>query len=511
LSQIKSKKKFRRSLSGTNGEEFNLDSYLWESANILRGHVDASDFKAYIFPLFFYKRISDVYDEEYQKALDESDGDEEYAKSEVNHRFQIPENSHWDDLRKQTKNVGEFLQKSLRKIEKSNPHTLFGIFGDANWGNKEKITDELMINLLEHFSKIILINSKISDDVLGDSYEYLIKKFADLQNKKAGEFYTPRAVVKLLTRILDPNNSETIYDPACGTGGMLLEAINHIKKKKQDFRNLKLYGQESNLNTAGIARINLFLHGLDDFKIIRGDTLRNPAFHDDDILTKFDCVIANPPYSAKEWGYEVWENDPYGRAFAGLPPKSFGDLAWVEHMVSSMNENTGRVGIVLSSGALFRDLENKIRHGLIEKYDYLVAVIQLGREIFYGTDIAPCILLLKKKKLPFEKDNVFLIDASEMYESGRAQNFLNESHVDEIFRIFTTREEIKHVSKIVKISDIKKEDWSLNIYRYIEPRPKQKIIAMEKAVRNLESTIHDFQKSEKNLQKLIQKGILLND
>jgi len=299
LSQIETKKKFRRSFSGANGEEFHLETYLWESANILRGHIDASDFKAYIFPLLFYKRLSDVYDEEYQQALQESDGDEEYASSEVNHRFQIPSGYHWNDLRKKTKNIGRFLQKSLQSIEKINPDTLYGVFGDSNWGNKEKITDELMIDLIEHFSKINLINSKIQHEMLGDAYEYLIKKFADLQNKKAGEFYTPRTVVALLIHLLEPNDFETIYDPACGTGGMLLEASSQILEKGQENRKLKLFGQESNLNTAAIAKINLFLHGLDDFKIIRGDTLRNPAFTKNDSLTKFDCVTENPPAKQK--------------------------------------------------------------------------------------------------------------------------------------------------------------------------------------------------------------------
>ena len=508
MSQTESKKKFRRSLSGKNGEEFHLETYLWESANILRGHVDASDFKAYIFPLLFYKRISDVYDEEYEQALSESDGDKEYASSEVNHRFQVPQGHHWNDLRTKSKNIGQFLQKSLRQIEKTNPDTLFGIFGDTNYGNTEKITDELMLNLVEHFSKIQLSNSQIKQDILGDSYEYLIKRFADLQNKKAGEFYTPRTVVHLLTRILDPNDDDTIYDPACGTGGMLLESITQIKNKGQDIRKLQLFGQESNLNTAAIAKINLFLHGLDDFHIVRGDTLRNPAYHKGDELTKFDCVIANPPFSLKKWGYELWKNDPYGRAFAGLPPTSYGDFAWVQHMISSTNEK-GRVGVVLPSGILFRDSEQKIRQNLIEKYDLLVAVIQLGPNIFYGTGISPCILIFKKEKNASEKHNVFLIDASHLYETGRSQNFLRSKHVDEILEIYLNREERKHISKIIPVSKIKKEEWNLDMVRYIEPLIEEKIIPLNHAATELKKSIVDFQKSEKNLMKLFQKEGLI--
>ena len=499
MSKSDSKKKFRRSFSGTNGEEFHLETYLWESANILRGHVDASDFKAYIFPLLFYKRISDVYDEEYQKALQESKGDEEYASSEVNHRFQIPTGFHWNDLRTKSKNIGEFLQKSFRNIETVNPKTLFGIFGDTNWGNTEKITDELMINLVEHFSKVNLSNSKINADILGDSYEYLIKRFADLQNKKAGEFYTPRTVVSLLTSILDPNENDTIYDPACGTGGMLLEATTQIKMKGQDIRKLKLFGQESNLNTTAIAKINLFLHGLDDFQIIRGDTLREPAFHDGDNLTKFDCVIANPPYSLKEWGYELWKNDPFNRKFAGLPPKNYGDFAWVQHMTSSMKKNTGRVAVIISSGALFRLTEKTIRKKILEKSDILEAVIQLGENIFYGTTIAPAILVFKAKKNKKDKEKIFFINASNLYEDGRAQNYLNDDHVNEILKTYQDRKEIKYFSKHVRISDIESLDWNLSVTRHIEPKPNEKIISLKNSAKDLQNAILTFENSEKEL------------
>ena len=509
MSQTKSKKKFRKSLSGLNGEEFHLETYLWESANILRGYVDASDFKAYIFPLLFYKRLSDVYDEEYQKALDESDGDVSYAESEITHRFQIPSNCHWNDLRSKSKNIGQFLQKTLRAIEKANPDRLYGIFGDTNWANKGKITDALMTDLVEHFSKLHLSNAKTQHEMLGDAYEYLIKKFADLQNKKAGEFYTPRTVVTLLTNILDPNDSETIYDPACGTAGMLLEASSQIKQKKQDIRKLKLFGQESNLNTASIAKINLFLHGLDDFKIIRGDTLREPAFTKNDNLTKFDCVIANPPFSLKNWGYELWKTDPYNRKFAGLPPNSYGDYAWVQHMISSMKEDTGRVGVVVSGGALYRSSEKTIRQKILQEHDYLESVIQLGSDIFYGTTVAPCILIFKATKNPKEKQNVFLINASNMYHPGRRQNFLLDVHIKEIFEIYKKRKEIQYRSKLVTISEIQENDWNLSVTRYIESEPTEKIMPLEKTFSELRDSIRIFLDSEKNLALILKKEGLL--
>jgi type I restriction enzyme M protein len=507
----KSKNDKKSLLNENTGNEINLESFLWESANWLRGNMDASDFKAYIFPLLFYKRLSDVYDEEYQNALDESKGDKNYASSTLMHDFQIPDGAHWNDLRKVSKNVGAELIKNFRAIEMENKKRLYGIFGSAQWGNTNTINDELMKNLIEHFSKLNLSNSKFDPHVLGDAYEYLIKKFADLTNKSAGEFYTPRTVVRLLNKILDPNDSDSVYDPSCGTGGMLLEAIEHVKKKKnQDSRKLKIYGQEINLNTSSIARINLFLHGVSDFDIKKEDTLRKPLFEEDSKLKTFDCVIANPPFSLKKWGYEVWTDDPYGRAFAGIPPKSYGDFAWVQHMISSMNEKNGRVGVVLSSGALFRSTEKSIREKIIKDFDYLVAVIQMAGNLFYGTSIAPCILVFRKTKRKIEKDNVLMIDATKFYQSGRAQNLFLDEHADEITKIIKSREEIQHVSKIVSRDEIKEQKWNLSVIRYIEPENEKNIIPLKKAKKELEKSIADFKTADSELKQLLIKEELLD-
>lgn len=368
-----------------------LESHLWEAANILRGPVDAADFKTYIFPLLFFKRISDVYDEEVAQALEESSGDEDYAHFPENHRFQIPEGGHWQDIRARTTNMGQALQRALREIEKANPRTLYSIFGDAQWSNKERLSDELLCDLIEHFSQLSLSNRAVDSDVLGQAYEYLIKKFADATNKKAGEFYTPRSIVRLMINILDPREGETIYDPACGTGGMLLEAVHHVKESNGNAKTLwgKLYGQEKNLTTSAIARINLFLHGVEDFHIERSDTLRQPAFFEGDHLATFDCVIANPPFSLERWGEDLWINDPYGRNFAGLPPRTSGDYAWVQHMIISMAVKTGRMAVVLPHGALFRmGVEGKIRQKIVEM-DVLEAVIGLGPNLFYGGRPSP--------------------------------------------------------------------------------------------------------------------------
>jgi type I restriction enzyme M protein len=371
-----------------------LESHLWESANILRGPVDAADFKTYIFPLLFFKRICDVWDEEYQDIVDET-GDEQLAWFPESHRFQIPEDCHWNDVRTKPSNVGTALQRAMREIEKANPDTLYGVFGDAQWSNKERLSDALLKDLIEHFSGLPFGNKNVNSDLLGDAYEYLIKKFADATNKKAGEFYTPRSVVRLMIDMLDPKEVETIYDPACGTGGMLLAAVQHVKEQHGDVKRLwgKLYGQEKNLTTSSIARMNLFLHGIEDFQVVRGDTLRNPAFFEVDRLATFDCVIANPPFSLKKWGEDLWLNDPFGRNFAGLPPSSSGDFAWVQHMVKSMADVTGRMAVVLPQGALFRkSVEGSIRQKLLEM-DLVEAVIGLAPNLFYGTGLAACILV----------------------------------------------------------------------------------------------------------------------
>lgn len=299
-----------------------LESHLWESANILRGPVDAADFKAYIFPMLFFKRISDVYDEEFAEALAMSDGDREFSAFAENHRFQIPDGCHWREVRDPTTNVGQVLQHALHQIEQANPETLFGIFGDAQWVNKDRFSDALLHDLMDHFGQLPLGNASVQTDMLGQAYEYLIKKFADATKNKAGEFYTPRPVVRLMVNLLDPKEGDSIYDPACGTGGMLLEAITHVREARGNVKLLfgKLFGQEKNLTTSAIARMNLFLHGVEDFQIVRGDTLRQPAFFSGDRLGQFDCVIANPPFSLEKWGEDLWVNDPFGRNFAGVPP-----------------------------------------------------------------------------------------------------------------------------------------------------------------------------------------------
>lgn len=489
----------------------NLKSHLWDCAEILRGSaVDRTDWKAYILPLLFFKRMCDVYDEEAAEAT-ELFGDVDPVDFPEVHRFTIPDESHWRDVRETPVNVGAALSHAMREIELANPETLYRVFGTADWGNRELLTDEILKDLIEALSEVPLGNQVVGSDILGDAYEYLIGKFADVtRRKKAGEFYTPRSVVRMMVDLLQPKEGDTIYDPACGTGGMLLGAVDHIRRVGGDPRTFfgRLFGQEKNLTTASIARMNLVLHGVEDFQIVRGDTLRDPAFTDSATggLAEFDCVIANPPFSLKEWGLEVWESDPWGRATFGIPPKSYGDYAWVQHMVASMAEVTGRMAVVLPQGALFRKgAEGRIRKSLLEQ-DLVEAAIGLGPNIFYGTGLAPAILTLRRAKPEYRKGKVLIVDASMMYRKGRAQNFLDPEHTSQIVARVETFEDAEDHAKVVTLEEIESEDWTLNISRYVMPPIGEDITPLPEAVATFKEALSDARLAEDNLREVLTQG-----
>lgn len=489
-----------------------LESHLWESANILRGPVDAADFKTYIFPMLFFKRISDVYDEEFASALEESGGDQDYAAFPENHRFQIPDGCHWRDVRERTTNVGQALQHALREIERANPNTLYGVFGDAQWANKERFSDELLSDLIEHFSRIEVSSRDVNTDILGQAYEYLIKKFADATNRKAGEFYTPRSVVRLMVNILDPKEGDSIYDPACGTGGMLLEAVHHVGQAGGNVRLLwgKLFGQERNLTTAAIARINLYLHGVEDFKIVREDTLRNPAFYSGDSLAQFDCVIANPPFSLEHWGEDLWASDRFGRNIAGVPPRKSGDYAWVQHMICSMAPPHGRMAVVLPHGALFRmGVEGKIRKALVAA-DRLDAIIGLGPNLFYGTGLAACILVFRMRKADERRSRVLIVDASKEFKKGRNQNTLEAEHVDRIYGWLRDYQDVPGVAKVVATEDVAANDFNLNISLYVEPVVEEQTVTVAEAIADLKTKLSDAYAAEDRLKELLVTAGLMS-
>lgn len=489
-----------------------LESKLWSAANILRSSaVGRTDWMAYILPLLFFKRISDVFDEEVAEAR-QIYGDADLSIFPEVHRFNLPEGCHWQDVRETGINVGSALLTAMREIERANPDTLLRVFGSADWGNKEQFSDELLKDLLEGFSSINLGNKAVSTDVLGDAYEYLIGRFADVNRRnKAGEFYTPRSVVNMMVEILDPKEGESIYDPSCGTGGMLLGAIEHVIRKGGDARTFygKIYGQEKNLTTAAIARMNLVLHGIEDFKIAREDTLLAPAFADAKTggVATFDCVIANPPFSLKDWGYDKWETDPWARAVYGMPPEQYGDYAFVQHMISSMSDDSNsRMAVVLPQGALFRKAaEGRIRKSLLQA-DLIECVIGLSDNLFYGTSLAGCVVIMRKEKPAERKNKVIIIDASEEFRQGRAQNFLDDSHASKIVAWYNAFEDVENRAKVASLNEIKKEDWTLNISRYVLPPIGDDIPTLPDAIADFKLALAEARAAEDDLRTVLNEG-----
>src|SRR5690606_26506330 len=337
---------------------------------------------------------------------------------------------------------------------------------------------------------------------------YLIKTIPDATNKTAGEFYTPPSVERQMDAMQDPNECETHHDPALDTSGIQNAAVKHVQYQYGDVRHLwgKLYVQEKNLTTSSIYRLHLFLHGIEDFLIVRGDTLRNPAFFEGDRLASFDCVIANPPFSLEKWGEDLWMNDPFGRNFAGLPPSSSGDFAWVQHMVKSMAEGAGRMAVVLPQGALFRKgAEGSIRQKLLEM-DLVEAVIGLAPNLFYGTGLAACILVLRKKKPAQRRKKVMIADASRLFRRGRAQNYLEPEHALEIQGWFEKFEDVQDAVRIVGLDEIKAEDWTLNISRYVLPPLQEDIPPLPEAIESFKSALTRCREAEDRLAKVMVEG-----
>lgn len=487
-----------------------LFNHLFEACNILRGPINQDEYKSYVTPILFFKRISDVYDEESEAAIREYG--EEAANFDEQHSFVIPDGCHWNDVRNASVNVGTAIVNAMSGIERANPDTLSGVFSsfdDATWTDKTKLDDERLKNLVEHMSKIKVGNNNYSNDVMGDAYEFLIKKFADLSKKNAGEFYTPRTIVKLLVNLLDPKPGEECYDPACGTGGMLIEAIHHINNDRLTYG--RIYGQEKNLSTSAIARMNLFLHGGKDFKIVQGDTLRDPKFLRTGKVQQFDCVIANPPFSLDNWGATQFASDPYGRNIWGCPTDSNGDFAWLQHMVSSMKKDTGRCAVVLPQGVLFRSgKEADMRRQLIES-DKLECVITLVSGVFYSTGVSACILLLNNHKATSHKGKICLIDGSKFYTPKRAQVLMTEEDIDKVFKIYQNYSDEVEVSKIITIEDAKKNGYTLALNNYIEKKKTETATPAEIKRQYFDAFDKAIKAEEKMRSLLIEGGYIKNE
>lgn len=482
----------------------NLYNFLFEACNILRGPVSQDNFKDYITPILYFKRISDVYDEETQAALDESGGDNEYALLPEQHRFVIPDGCHWIDIRERTENLGAAIVGAMRGIELANPDTLYGVlsvFSAQKWTDKKNLSDSKIRDLIEHLSTRRLGNKDYPADLMGDAYEVLLKKFADDSKAKAGEFYTPRPVVNLLIRILNPKPGETVYDPACGSGGMLIEAIHHMHHD-----NLccgSIFGQEKNVVNAAIAKMNLFLHGASDFNVMQGDTLRSPKILQGSEIAKFDCVIANPPFSLEKWGATEWSSDKFGRNIWGTPSDSCGDYAWIQHMVKSMAPGNSRMAVVMPQGILFRGNEDgRIREKMI-KSDLIEAIVTLGDKLFYGTGLSPCFLILRRMKPAERSARILMVDATKILTQKRAQNILSPEDVDHIYQLYLDYKDVEDYSKVVTLKEIEDKEFNLSPNRYINYH-REAVRPYEEVKREFLEAIEAVKLAEQEFTRLIE-------
>lgn len=488
-----------------------LESYLWQAAVDLRGQIDAAAYKDYIFPLVFFKRICDVRDEEYAKYKKE--GGKEYADMMIQESaINIPDDAHWQVVFNKTENIGQALVDAFRQIEMANPGKkiddrivggLDGIFGDkAIWTNKNKMPDSIIRNLLNSFNKLTLSLAACPADEMGTGYEYLIGQFADDAGHTAQEFYTNRTVVELMAEILQLQPHESIYDPTCGSGGMLIKSLTYLKDKGEEWRDVKVFGQEINAGTSAIARMNLYLHGIHDFSIVNDDTLLRPAFIKNGRVQQFDVVLANPPYSIKQWNREAFEHDKYGRCFLGVPPQGRADYAFFQHILASMDEKTGRCAILFPHGVLFRKEEVELRRKLVEA-DLVECVIGIGRNLFFNSCMDACIIICRTDK-GSRQNKVLFINAKEEVTRKNAESYLEPKHIARIKSAYEAFVDEDGFAKVATKDEILANNAKLSIALYVKSNNGDEDLDVDECINKWTSSTTNLNSSFDELIKIIE-------
>ncbi len=484
-----------------------LDNFLFRCADIIRNTVDKTDYKDYILPLFFYKIISDTYRDKFEEMV-EKYGSEDVARDPAFHDFQIPEGYMWEDLRNQTENIDQFINEAFEKVEKENQDKLGGVFR-ADYVGADGLSDSILKELVEHLSSYNLSKERVDPDVLGHAYMDLVKHFAQEEGREGGEYFTPPKIVELIIKLINPHEKgASIYDPTCGSAGMLIEAAEHFSDKDMDPSTLRLFGQELNPDIFAIAKMNMFIHDLNG-TIEREDTLRNPQFKDNSSLKQFDYVVANFPFSTKNWGKEELKDDTFNRFEYGMPPKNRGDFAFIQHMLKSLNE-TGRMGVVVPHGVLFRSRsEQKIRKGILED-DYLEAVIGLPENLFQNNSIPCAVMIFNKEKPEDRSKKVQFIHAADktthktdvkIYEGQTNQNKLTKDGVEKIVDTFQNlKNEEKH-SRVVEFEEIQENDYNLNIALYVDTTEPEEDINVSQELEKLKDLKREREEIEQKLQK----------
>mgnify|MGYP004540907871 FL=1 len=473
-----------------------VENIVWKACDTFRGSIDSSLYKDYILSMLFVKYLSDFAKEKIKELESKYSGDKLKRRLE-RMNYKISKDASFEYLlkNKEAPNIGEIINTALRKIEKDNPQKFDGIFNnidfnDSNKFGETKTRNAILKHLLEDFSdsELDLSPSALqNNDVMGDAYEYLISNFASDAGKKGGEFFTPPEVSTLIAKIVSDRTGVKIYDPTCGSGSLLIKVNKEIGRE-----NCTIYGQEKNSQTFALCRMNMYLHEIgDEAKIEWGDTIKEPKFTDKGELRKFDVVVANPPFSLDKWGEEIALNDKYNRFEFGVPPKSKGDLAFLLHMINSMKEN-GIAAVVMPHGVLFREAgEGFIREKIIEN-NLIDTIIGLPPNLFYGTSIPACIIVLKNNR---KNKDIFFIDASEEYDKGKRQNKLREEDISKILTAYRKRKDILKYCRAVSFEEIKANNYNLNISRYL-------ISAEEKSDINLNTSKREIDNLETEREKL---------